>query len=42
MCFWVFLRFKIFNNNTKERKLKELTPEEEKKIIKDLRIFNED
>ena len=40
--FWVFLRFKIFADNTKERKMKRLTQEEEKKVIEDLRIFKED
>jgi len=40
--FWVFLRFKILGNNIKETKLKELTPEEEKKVIEDLLIFKKD
>ncbi len=39
---WVFLRFKIFGNKPVEIKLKKLTPEEEKKVIEDLRIFKED
>jgi len=40
--FWVFIRVKIFEDNTEEKKLKGLTPEEEKKILEDLRIFKED
>jgi len=40
--FWVFFRFKISSNHNKGEKLKELTPEEEKKVIEDFRIFRED
>tara|TARA_Y100001970_G_C14195451_1_gene837828 strand:+ start:1518 stop:2000 length:483 start_codon:yes stop_codon:yes gene_type:complete len=40
--FWVFLRFKISKNNNKETKIKQLTPEEEKKVAKDLKVFEND
>ena len=39
--YWVFFRFKFRNNNTKDKKFKKLTPEEESKIKKDLKVFEE-
>jgi len=37
--FWVLFRFKFLNNKTQELKLKNLTPDEEKKVMDDLGRF---
>ena len=39
---WVFLRFKISGKNEKEIKIEELSLEEEKKVVEDLKKFEKD